>query len=59
VTHLSHFQFMALYAFLVSLALAFLTKRKLNDRIKYTVWAFLAFLLISIAIGWLLYPFSH
>jgi type VI protein secretion system component VasF len=43
----------------VSLAFAFLSKRRLGERIRYTVWAFLAFLLVAIGIGWLMFPFSH
>ena len=56
---LSHFQVMLLFAFVISMAFAFLTKRKLDDRVKYAIWAFLMFLLVAIAIGWLMYPFSR
>jgi hypothetical protein len=31
----------------------------LTERMKYTLWAFLAFLLVAIGIGWLMYPFSQ
>jgi multidrug transporter EmrE-like cation transporter len=43
----------------VSLAFAFLSKNKMNERVRYAVWAFLAFLVVAIGIGWLMYPFSH
>jgi heme A synthase len=56
---LPHFQVMVLFAFVISVAFAFLTKRKLDERVKYAVWAFLMFLLVAIAIGWLMYPFSR
>jgi hypothetical protein len=56
---LNHFQTLLLFAFIASLAFAFLSKRKLGERLKYTIWAFLAFVLVAIAIGWLLYPFTR
>jgi cytochrome bd-type quinol oxidase subunit 2 len=56
---LNPFQTMVVYALAVSLAFAFLSKERMNERIKYFVWAFLAFLVAAIGIGWLMYPFSH
>ncbi len=57
--NLSHFQAMLLFAFIISLAFAFLTKRKLGERVRYALWAFLAFLMVAVAIGWLMYPLSR
>jgi cell division septal protein FtsQ len=57
--NLTHFQTMALFAFIVSLAFAFLSRRRLRSRIRYLIWAFTAFLLVAIAIGWIMYPASH
>ena len=57
--NLSHFQAMLLFAFIISLAFAFLTKRKLSERLRYALWAFLAFLVVAVAIGWLMYPLSR
>jgi heme A synthase len=56
---LSHLQALLLFAFVISLAFAFLTKRKLSERLRYALWAFLAFLIVAVAIGWLMYPFSR
>lgn len=56
---LSHLQALLLFAFVISLAFAFLTKRKLSERLRYALWAFLAFLVVAVAIGWLMYPFSR
>jgi cell division septal protein FtsQ len=50
---------MVLFAFIVSLGFAFLSRRRLKSRIRYLVWAFVAFLLVAIAIGWIMYPASH
>jgi hypothetical protein len=55
----SHFFAMSLFALLVSVALAGLTKRTAQERIKYAASCFLKFLAVAIAIGWLMFPFSH
>jgi bacteriorhodopsin len=56
---ISHFFAMSLFALLVSIALAGLTKRTAEERTKYALSCFLKFLAVAIAIGWLMYPFSH
>jgi len=56
---LNHFQAMVIFALTVSVAFAFLSKNKMNERIRYALWAFLAFLVVAIGIGWLMYPFSR
>ena len=56
---LNHFQAMVVFALCVSLAFAFLSKQSMNERVRYAIWAFLAFLVVAIGIGWLMYPFSR
>ena len=56
---LTHFGALVFFALLVSVSFAFLSKRTAIERAKYTLWAFLAFLLVAIGIGWLMYPFSQ
>jgi multidrug transporter EmrE-like cation transporter len=56
---INHFQAMVIFAVTVSVAFAFLSKNKMSERIGYAVWAFLAFLVVAIGIGWLMYPFSR
>jgi len=56
---LNHFQAMVIFALTVSVAFAFLSKNKMGERLRYAVWAFLAFLAVAIGIGWLMYPFSR
>jgi len=56
---LNHFQTMVIFGLAVSLAFAFLSKKSTSERVRYAVWAFLAFLLVAIGIGWLMYPFSR
>jgi hypothetical protein len=55
---LTHFQALSLFALMVSLTFTFLSKRGALERAKYFVWAFLAFLVVAVGIGWLMYPFS-
>jgi cytochrome bd-type quinol oxidase subunit 2 len=56
---LTHFQALAFFALVVSATFAFLSKRGAMERAKYFAWALLAFLLVAIGIGWLMYPFSR
>jgi heme A synthase len=56
---LTHFHTMVIFALAVSLVFAFLSKNTMSERLRYAVWAFLAFLIVAIGIGWLMYPFSR
>jgi cytochrome bd-type quinol oxidase subunit 2 len=56
---LNHFQALLFFALVVSITFACLSKRGLKERVQYALWAFLAFLLVAIGIGWLMYPFSQ
>jgi cytochrome bd-type quinol oxidase subunit 2 len=56
---LTHFQALAFFALVVSVTFTFLSKRGMPERVKYFLWAFLAFLLVAVGIGWLMYPFSQ
>lgn len=56
---LTHFQTMLIFALAVALAFAFLSKNTMSERVRYAVWAFLAFLVVALGIGWLMYPFSR
>ena len=57
--NLSHFQALLLFGLVISLAFAFLTKRRAGERFRYVVWAFLIFLLVAVALGWAMYPLSR
>lgn len=57
--NLTHFGALVFFALVVSITFAFLSKRTTRDRLQYSLWAFLAFLVIAIGIGWLMYPFSQ
>lgn len=55
----THFQSMVIFALCVSVAFAFLSKERTDERIRYAIWAFVAFMVVAIGIGWLTYPFSR
>jgi cytochrome bd-type quinol oxidase subunit 2 len=56
---LRHFEAMLLFAAVISVVFAFLSKRTGRDRLRYAIWSFVAFLLIAVALAWLMYPYPH
>jgi NhaP-type Na+/H+ or K+/H+ antiporter len=42
----------------ISTAFAFLSKRTVKDRVLYFLWTFTMFMLVGVAIGWAMFPFS-
>jgi uncharacterized membrane protein SirB2 len=56
---LTHFQALLLFALVISIAFAFLSKQSPRDRLKYAFWSFLAFLVIALGIAWLMFPFPR
>ena len=57
--HFSHLQSLLLFALVISLAFGTLGRRKPIERVKYAAWSFAMFVLVGIAMGWLMYPFSR
>ncbi|GBC81478.1 hypothetical protein HRbin10_00590 [bacterium HR10] len=53
-----HLLAMTLFALCVSTVFAIVTKEDPREQLIYAVKAFLAFLGIALAIGWVMYPFS-
>ena len=58
-TGITHFQAMLLFAAAVSPAFAFHSRISAAARFRYALKSFLTFVGVAIAIGWLMYPFSH
>ncbi len=54
----SHVQALLLFALIISLAFGTLGRRRPIERLKYAAWSFTMFLLVGVALGWLMYPFS-
>ena len=50
---------MLIFAALISIAVGSLARRTTKRRVQYALWTFLMFVLASIAVGWLMYPFSR
>lgn len=48
-----------IFAAFVSAAIGILSRRAARARVRYALWSFALFLLMSIAIAWLMYPFSR
>lgn len=59
LVHLNHLQALVIFAALVSLAIGFLARRTAFRRVQYALWSFALFVLVSIGIAWLMYPFSR
>lgn len=49
---------MILFALVVSVAFAFLTKSTSKERKRYALWSFFLFVGIAIAAGWAMYWFQ-
>jgi bacteriorhodopsin len=57
--HLSHFGAMLIFALLVSVALSCCTRRSASGRAKFVLITFAKFIVVGLAIAWLLYPISR
>lgn len=57
--NLTHFESLFFFALVISIAFSFLSKRRIKDRVLYFLWTFTMFLLVGVAIGWAMFPFSR
>lgn len=55
----SHLELMLLFALLISAVLAAVPRATTRERLRYALRTFALFIFLSLAIAWLLYPFSH
>jgi hypothetical protein len=53
----SHLLLMVLFAFLVAVVFALLTKEDIRDQVRFGGKVFGAFLAAALILGWLMYPF--
>lgn len=56
---LTHFQGLLLFALVISVAFAFLSRSSGAGRIPYVIFSFLAFVLIAIGVAWAMYAFAR
>jgi hypothetical protein len=59
LVHLTHFWALLIFSALISIAIGVLERRTAARRIKYALWSFACFVVVSVAIAWLLYPLSR
>ena len=52
-----HLVLLVIFSILTSLVFTFIAKRSPRARIKYFLYLFCSFILLSIVAGWLMYPF--
>ena len=53
----SHLGSMLIFSILVSLVFTFIAKFDAKERLKYFLYLFASFVLLSLLAGWLMYPF--
>jgi hypothetical protein len=53
----NHFVLLIAFSVLTSLVLAFIAKSDARERIKYFLYLFCSFVVLSILAGWLMHPF--
>lgn len=52
-----HFALLVLFSFLVSLVFTFIARHGARERIRYFLFLFGSFVLLSVLAGWLMAPF--
>jgi hypothetical protein len=53
----SHFTLLILFSAMVSLVFTYIAKYGALERLKYFLYLFGSFVILSIMVGWLMYPF--
>ena len=53
----SHLALMLVFSILTSLVLTFIVKQEMRSRVRYFLFLFISFVILSIVGGWLMYPF--
>ncbi len=53
---LSHFEALIVFALLVSTVFALITKSTPREQFRYGVFVFVSFLIVALAVGWIMYP---
>ena len=54
-----HFTAVVIFAFCVSIVFALTTKETFRERLRYGVFVFVIFLVVSLGLGWLMAPFPR
>lgn len=54
---LSHFTALTVFALIVSVVFALISKETLREQLTYGLVVFLSFLGVAVVVGWLMFPF--
>jgi hypothetical protein len=55
--NLSHFAALTIFALLVAIVFAIITKGTPREQVRYGIFVFFSFLAAAIVVGWIMYPF--
>ena len=53
----SHFAALTVFALIVAVVFAIITKSTLREQVQYGAFVFISFLAAGIVLGWIMYPF--
>ena len=53
----SHFTALTVFALIVAVVFAIITKNTPREQVQYGVFVFVSFLAAAIVLGWIMYPF--
>jgi hypothetical protein len=56
---ISHFNALLIFSICVAIVFALTTKESLRERLIYGLLVFLSFVIVALALGWIMYPFPH
>jgi len=54
--NLSHFEALFVFAVIVSTVFAIVTKNTPREQLRYGMFVFGSFLIVALAVGWIMYP---
>lgn len=54
---MSHFEAMTVFALIVAVVFAIITKSTPREQFRYGAFVFFSFLAAAIVVGWIMYPF--
>jgi hypothetical protein len=54
-----HFSAMTIFAFLVSVVFATINRETPREKVLYGIKCFALFMIVAIALGWIMYPFPR
>jgi hypothetical protein len=53
---LSHFAALTIFSLIVSTVFALITKSEPREQLRYGVFVFVSFLVVALAVGWIMFP---